>query len=109
MQSSRTRTSVSLFPIGVEFINWAVLSFGLMTRNSETFLTRIRSGETAAWWAFGALALSGLTIGLDATVLNIALPRTVDVAACVHRLAPVVQHRLHLGSGRCHAPRKQFG
>jgi MFS transporter, DHA2 family, multidrug resistance protein len=26
------------------------------------------------WWALAALALSGLTIGLDATVLNIALP-----------------------------------
>jgi DHA2 family multidrug resistance protein-like MFS transporter len=45
-----------------------------MTHNSQSFLTRIRSGQTAAWWALGALALSGLTIGLDATVLNIALP-----------------------------------
>ncbi len=29
---------------------------------------------SARWWALAALALSGLTIGLDATVLNVALP-----------------------------------
>lgn len=31
--------------------------------------------DARAWWALAALALSGLTIGLDATVLNIALPQ----------------------------------
>ena len=33
------------------------------------------------WWALAALALSGLTIGLDTTVLNIALP---DLATSLH-------------------------
>ncbi len=33
------------------------------------------------WWALAALALSGLTIGLDTTVLNIALP---ELAASLH-------------------------
>jgi MFS transporter, DHA2 family, multidrug resistance protein len=32
------------------------------------------AGRPGRWWALAALALSGLTIGLDATVLNIALP-----------------------------------
>jgi MFS transporter, DHA2 family, multidrug resistance protein len=32
------------------------------------------AGRSGRWWALAALALSGLTIGLDATVLNIALP-----------------------------------
>src|SRR3954464_311805 len=39
-----------------------------MTQNGQ-------SPEIAGrWWALGALALSMLTIGLDATVLNVALP-----------------------------------
>ncbi|HEY2521999.1 MAG TPA: MFS transporter [Streptosporangiaceae bacterium] len=33
-----------------------------------------RHSGSRRWWALAALALSGLTIGLDATVLNIALP-----------------------------------
>jgi EmrB/QacA subfamily drug resistance transporter len=36
--------------------------------------SQIEAGLSGRWWALGALALSGLTIGLDATVLNIALP-----------------------------------
>jgi MFS transporter, DHA2 family, multidrug resistance protein len=40
-------------------------------QRNETSLTGNGSGR---WWALAALALSGLTIGLDATVLNIALP-----------------------------------
>jgi MFS transporter, DHA2 family, multidrug resistance protein len=31
-------------------------------------------GGSSRWWALAALALSGLTIGLDSTVLNVALP-----------------------------------
>jgi MFS transporter, DHA2 family, multidrug resistance protein len=30
--------------------------------------------RSARWWALGALALSGLVVGIDATVLNLALP-----------------------------------
>ncbi len=33
------------------------------------------TGRRGRWWALAALAVSGLTIGLDATVLNIALPK----------------------------------
>jgi EmrB/QacA subfamily drug resistance transporter len=33
-----------------------------------------KTAGSRRWWALAALALSGLTIGLDATVLNIALP-----------------------------------
>ena len=32
------------------------------------------TSESRKWWALGALALSVLVIGLDATVLNVALP-----------------------------------
>ena len=39
-----------------------------MTQKEQT------SEITARWWALAALALSMLTIGLDATVLNVALP-----------------------------------
>lgn len=38
-------------------------------------------GNSARWWALAALALSGLTIGLDATVLNVALP---EVSTALH-------------------------
>jgi len=34
----------------------------------------IRSPENRRWWALGALALSVLVVGLDLTVLNLALP-----------------------------------
>jgi MFS transporter, DHA2 family, multidrug resistance protein len=33
-----------------------------------------RNSDSRRWWALGALALSGQAIGLDATVLNVALP-----------------------------------
>src|SRR6266536_6203107 len=33
-----------------------------------------RSPENRRWWALGALALSVLVVGLDLTVLNLALP-----------------------------------
>jgi MFS transporter, DHA2 family, multidrug resistance protein len=36
--------------------------------------TKISEAGSGRWWALAALALSGLTIGLDATVLNVALP-----------------------------------
>ncbi len=36
--------------------------------------TAADAGESGRWWALAALALSGLTIGLDSTVLNVALP-----------------------------------
>src|SRR5580698_5928987 len=32
------------------------------------------SSDTRRWWALGALALSVLVVGLDLTVLNLALP-----------------------------------
>ena len=44
---------------------------------TRTVQNRKSSGSvngSGRWWALAALALSGLTIGLDATVLNIALP-----------------------------------
>jgi MFS family permease len=41
---------------------------------SATQLGQGPETSTRRWWALAALALSGLTIGLDATVLNIALP-----------------------------------
>jgi EmrB/QacA subfamily drug resistance transporter len=41
---------------------------------STTQLGQGPEKNTRRWWALAALALSGLTIGLDATVLNIALP-----------------------------------
>ncbi|MBF9127427.1 MFS transporter [Plantactinospora sp. S1510] len=34
----------------------------------------MKTTETRKWWALGALAASGLVIGLDVTVLNVALP-----------------------------------
>ena len=40
-----------------------------MTQNVQT-----PTSITGRWWALAALALSMLTIGLDATVLNVALP-----------------------------------
>jgi DHA2 family multidrug resistance protein-like MFS transporter len=33
-----------------------------------------RTGRAGRWWALAALALTGLVIGLDSTVLNVALP-----------------------------------
>src|SRR4051794_19611383 len=39
-----------------------------MTQNVQTSTTNGR------WWALAALALSMLTIGLDSTILNVALP-----------------------------------
>src|ERR1700738_1290234 len=41
----------------------------------------------ARWWALGALALSMLTIGLDTTVLTVALPTlAVDLGASTAQL-----------------------
>ncbi|MGZ4359498.1 MAG: MFS transporter, partial [Gaiellaceae bacterium] len=34
----------------------------------------LREGVVRRWWAVGALALSVLVVGLDATVLSLALP-----------------------------------
>ncbi|MGH3247492.1 MAG: MFS transporter [Trebonia sp.] len=45
-----------------------------MTQKVERPEKGTRAGPSGRWWALAALALSGLTIGLDATVLNIALP-----------------------------------
>ncbi len=39
------------------------------------------SSDTRRWWALGALALSVLVVGLDLTVLNLALP---TLAADLH-------------------------
>ncbi len=30
--------------------------------------------ETRKWWALGAIGVSMLTVGVDATILNVALP-----------------------------------
>jgi MFS transporter, DHA2 family, multidrug resistance protein len=45
-----------------------------MTQKVERPEKGVLAGGSGRWWALAALALSGLTIGLDATVLNIALP-----------------------------------
>jgi len=37
-------------------------------------VTTLRTSEGRRWWALGALALSVLVVGLDLTVLNLALP-----------------------------------
>jgi DHA2 family multidrug resistance protein-like MFS transporter len=46
-----------------------------MTQSSERPRNSAVVGRSGRWWALAALALSGLTIGLDSTVLNIALPK----------------------------------
>src|ERR1035437_2672540 len=33
-----------------------------------------RGGGAGRWWALGALVMAGLAVGLDATVLSVALP-----------------------------------
>ena len=43
--------------------------------------------STQRWWALGALALSMLTIGLDTTVLTVALPTlALDLGASTAQL-----------------------
>jgi MFS transporter, DHA2 family, multidrug resistance protein len=44
-------------------------------------VTAMASSDTRRWWALGALALSVLVVGLDLTVLNLALP---TLAADLH-------------------------
>jgi len=44
-------------------------------------VTALTSSDTRRWWALGALAVSVLVVGLDLTVLNLALP---TLAADLH-------------------------
>ncbi len=55
---------------------------------------------TRRWWAVGALALSGVVIGVDATVLSLALPNlAIDLHASTSQLQWVVDaYLLFLGA-----------
>ena len=49
------------------------------------------ASETRKWWALGALALSVLVVGLDLTVLNLALPTlATDLHASTAQLQWIV-------------------
>jgi MFS transporter, DHA2 family, multidrug resistance protein len=37
-------------------------------------MAMVRNTGSRRWWAAGALAVSGVVIGVDGTVLNLALP-----------------------------------
>jgi MFS family permease len=48
---------------------------------------QVRAASAARWWAVGAIALALLTVGLDVTVLNVALPTiSVDLHAATSQL-----------------------
>ena len=58
------------------------------------------------WWALAATATTVLVIGLDTTILNVALP---DIAVSLHateRPAPVVRRQLPAGAGCVAAARR---
>jgi DHA2 family multidrug resistance protein-like MFS transporter len=62
----------------------------------------------ARWWALGALALSMLTIGLDTTVLTVALPTlAVDLGASTAQLQ-WISTSYTLVLGRCCFPRERW-
>ena len=59
------------------------------------------------WWALGVMCLSLLVIGLDNTILNVALPALVTRPARLDQPAAVDRRRLHPGVRRPAAHRRQ--
>ena len=53
---------------------------------------------TRRWWALGALTLAVLAVGLDGTVLSVALPTLAGRATCHRVRSPVVLLRLSAGA-----------
>ena len=58
------------------------------------------------WWALGGVMLAVLAVGLDATVLSVALPTLAGQAPCLGVRPAVVLLRLPAGAGRADATRR---
>ena len=67
------------------------------------------SAGSRRWWALGAVFLTILCVGVDSTVLSVALPNVGEVAARVGDRSAVVLFGLLPGPGGCDVPRWPAG